>query len=92
MEGEPIGPLALRGMLFILPTPVFFGLAVRGLGFVPSLFFTALTAAFASSRMKPGMAPAVAAVITVFSAPVFSYALGSRSSSSTRGPSSRRRA
>ena len=78
MDGEPIGPLALRGMLFILPAPVFFGLAVRGLGFVPSLFFTALIAAFASSRMKPGMASAVAAVITVFSAAVFGYALGPR--------------
>ena len=87
-----MGPLALRGMLFILPASVFYGLTVCGFGFVPSLFFTALIAAFASSRMKPGMAPAVAAVITVFSAPVFSYALGSRSSSSTRGPSSRRRA
>ena len=78
VEGEPMGPLALRGMLFILPAPVFFGLTVRGLGFVPSLFFTALIAAFASSRMKPGMAPVVAAVITVFSAAVFGYALGPR--------------
>jgi hypothetical protein len=43
-------------MLFILPAPVFFGLVVRGLGFVPSLFFTVLIGAFASSRMKPGMA------------------------------------
>ena len=76
VKGEQMGPLALRGMLFILPAPVFFGLTVRGLGFVPSLFFTALIAAFASSRMKPGMALALAAAITVFSAAVFSYALG----------------
>jgi hypothetical protein len=76
VSGEPIGPIALRGMLFILPAPVFFGLTVRGLGFVPSLFFTALIAAFASSRMKPLMAVALAAAITVFSVVVFSYALG----------------
>jgi hypothetical protein len=76
VKGEPIAPLALRGMLFILPAPVFFGLTVRGLGFVPSLFFTALIAAFASSRMKPTMALALAVAITVFSALVFSYALG----------------
>lgn len=76
VKGEPMGPLALRGMLFILPAPVFFGLTVRGLGFVPSLFFTALIAAFASSRMKPGLALALALAITVFSAAVFSYALG----------------
>lgn len=76
VKGEPIGPLALRGMLFILPAPVFFGLTVRGLGFVPSLFFTALIAAFASQRMKPGMALILALAITIFSAAVFSYALG----------------
>lgn len=76
VQGEPIGPIALRGMLFILPAPVFFGLTVRGLGFVPSLFFAALIAAFASSRMKPGMAVVLAAGITLFSVAVFSYALG----------------
>ena len=76
VKGEPVGPLALRGMLFILPAPVFFGLTVRGLGFVPSLFFAALIAAFASTRMKPVMALLLAAAITVFSVAVFSYALG----------------
>ncbi|HEV7249741.1 MAG TPA: tripartite tricarboxylate transporter TctB family protein [Shinella sp.] len=76
VKGEPIGPLALRGMLFILPAPVFFGLTVRGLGFVPSLFFAALIAAFASSRMTPLMALLLAVAITVFSVVVFSYALG----------------
>lgn len=76
VKGEPMGPLAFRGMLFILPAPVFFGLTVRGLGFVPSLFFTALIAAFASQRMKPGMALILALAITIFSAVVFSYALG----------------
>ena len=53
VEGEPIGPIAWRGMLFILPAPIFFGLTVRGLGFVPSIFLTALIASFASARMKP---------------------------------------
>ena len=76
VKGEPIGPLALRGMLFILPAPVFFGFTVRGLGFVPSLFFTALIAAFASTRMKAPMAFVLAAGITLFSVVVFSYALG----------------
>jgi hypothetical protein len=76
VKGEPMGPLALRGMLFILPAPVFFGLTVRGLGFVPSLFFTALIAAFASTRMKAPMAFLLAAGITLFSVAVFSYALG----------------
>ena len=76
VAGEPIGPIAWRGMAFILPAPIFFGLTVRGLGFVPSLFLTALIAAFASTRMKPGMALLLCAALTLFSVIVFSYALG----------------
>lgn len=76
VKGEPIGPIAWRGMAFILPAPVFFGLTVRGLGFVPSIFLTALIAAFASHKMKPGTALILAALLTVFSVAVFSYALG----------------
>ena len=76
VEGEPIGPIAWRGMLFILPAPIFFGLTVRGLGFVPSLFMTALIAAFASTRMKPTLALVLTAALTLFSVAVFSYALG----------------
>lgn len=76
VAGEPLGPIALRGMLFILPAPIFFGLTVRGLGFVPSLFFAALIAAFASRRVSPLMALALAAAITLFSVVVFSYGLG----------------
>jgi hypothetical protein len=75
-EGEPVGAIAWRGMAFILPAPVFFGLTVRGLGFVPALFCTALIAAFASHRMRPGLALIIAAALTVFATAVFSYALG----------------
>ena len=53
VEGEPVGPIAWRGMLFILPAPIFFGLTVRGLGFVPSIFLTALIACLRLQRMKP---------------------------------------
>lgn len=76
VEGEPFGPIALRGMLFILPAPIAFGLTVRGLGFVPSLFLIALIAAFASARMKVPLAILLAVAITLFSVVVFSYALG----------------
>ena len=76
VEGEPIGPIAWRGMMLILPAPIFFGLTVRGLGFLPSIFLTALIAAFASAKMKPLMALVVAAGVTLFSFAVFSYALG----------------
>ena len=76
IEGEPLGPVAWRGLLFILPAPILFGLTVRGLGFVPSLFFTALIACFASQRMKPLTALALSLALTIFSVGVFSYALG----------------
>lgn len=75
-EGEPIGALAWRGMLFILPAPVIFGLTVRGLGFVPSLFLCAFIACFASHRMNVTWALILSLSITVFSVAVFSYALG----------------
>ncbi len=76
IAGEPIGPIAWRGLAFILPAPIFFGLTVRGLGFVPSIFITCLIAAFASTRMKPLAAVLLAAGVTLFSVVVFSYALG----------------
>ena len=76
VQNEPMGPIAWRGLLFILPAPIFFGLTVRGLGFVPSLFLTALIAAFASHKMKPLMALALSAGLTVFSVAVFNYGLG----------------
>ena len=75
-EGEPIGELAWRGMLFILPAPVLFGLTVRGLGFVPALFLCAFIACFASHRMNVMWALILSLSITVFSVIVFSYALG----------------
>ncbi len=75
-KGEPIGPIAWRGALFLLPAPVFFGLTLRGLGFVPALFLTTLIAAFASHRMKPGPALIIAVLVTVFAVGVFSYGLG----------------
>lgn len=74
--GEPVGPVAWRGMLLILPAPIIFGLTVRGLGFVPAVFVTAFVASFASTRMTPVMALVLAALLAVFSVAVFSYGLG----------------
>lgn len=75
-EGEPMAVLAWRGMIFILPAPVLFGLTVRGLGFVPSIFIAAFIACFASHKMTVGWALVLSSAITVFSVAVFSYALG----------------
>ncbi|RWG05356.1 tripartite tricarboxylate transporter TctB family protein [Mesorhizobium sp.] len=63
-ESEAIGHIAWRGMLLILPAPIFFGLTVRGLGFIPSIFLTALIASFASARMKPLTALVLSAGLT----------------------------
>lgn len=70
------GRIPWRGLLFILPAPVFFGLTVRGLGFVPALFLTALIATQASVRMRPLPALILAVLVTFFSTLIFSYALG----------------
>jgi hypothetical protein len=76
VEGEPIEPFAWRGMLFILPAPIFFGLTVRGLGFAPALFLTAFIACFASRKMTVIYAIVLSLLLTAFSIGVFSYGLG----------------
>lgn len=74
--GEPTGAIAWRGIFFILPAPIFFGLTVRGLGFVPALFITTLIASQASAKMRPGYALLLAVVVTIMSTLIFSYGLG----------------
>lgn len=76
VEGEPIGKIAWRGMPFILLAPILFGLTVRGLGFVASVFLACLLASFASYKMKPWFALLLSVVVTAFSTAVFSYGLG----------------
>lgn len=73
---EGFGSIAWRGMLFILAAPIFFGLTVRGLGFVPSLFFTAFIASFASQKMTLRMSLLLCMLLTIFSVAVFTYGLG----------------
>jgi hypothetical protein len=73
---DGIGTLAWRGVLFILPAPIFFGLTVRGLGFVPAIFVTTLIAALASFKMRLHWALVLAASVTLFATVVFSYGLG----------------
>jgi hypothetical protein len=75
-EGDAVGTYAWRGMVFILAAPVFFGLTVRGLGFVPSIFLTTLIAALAGLKVKPVYAVILAVGVTIFTTLVFSYALG----------------
>lgn len=73
---EGIGALAWRGVFFILPAPIFFGLTIRGLGFVPAIFLTTLIAGLASLKMRLHWALLLAAGVTIFATVVFSYGLG----------------
>jgi hypothetical protein len=73
---EAIGPIAWRGMVFILGAPVFFGLTVRGLGFLPTIFLTTLIASGAALKLRPLQAVFLAVGVTVFCTLVFSVALG----------------
>lgn len=75
-NAEPLGTIAWRGILLILPAPIFFGLTVRGLGFVPALFLASLIAAQASVRMRPLPSLLLAVLVTLLSTLIFSYALG----------------
>lgn len=74
--GEPFGKIAWRGMLLILPSPIFFGLTVRGLGFVPALFLATLIATQASVKMRPLMSLVLAVLVTILSTLIFSVGLG----------------
>lgn len=73
---DGIGTLAWRGVVFILTAPIFFGLTVRGLGFIPAIFLTTLIAALASLKMPLHRALLLAAGVTLFATLVFSYGLG----------------
>ncbi|GLS30273.1 hypothetical protein GCM10007937_19810 [Mesorhizobium albiziae] len=53
-----------------------FGLTVRGLGFVPAVFCTALIAGFASVKLRASQALAIAVAVALFAIVVFSYGLG----------------
>jgi putative tricarboxylic transport membrane protein len=48
--GEPLAPVAWRGLLFVVLPVVFFGFTLRGLGLVPALAITVFATTFASVR------------------------------------------
>ena len=73
VAGEVIefGPIPWRAVGAIVFAVLFFGLTVRGLGFVPTSVVTALLTALASSRVRPLTAVAVAAGLTVAATLIF---------------------
>lgn len=71
-----IEPFAWRGVLLVLGTIVFFGATIRGLGFVPVVFLSALFAALSSRENKPLGAAIIAAALTVLCLVIFVVGLG----------------
>ncbi len=74
-EGEPIGDVDWRAVVLITASLLFFGITVRGLGVVVSLFIATLMAAMARSATSIREALLIAAGLTVLSILIFIVAL-----------------
>jgi hypothetical protein len=70
-EVADFGPIPWRAIAVIVLAVMFFGFTVRGLGFVPTSAVTALLTTLASTRVRPLMAVAVAAGLTLASTLIF---------------------
>lgn len=66
----------LRALIAIIVAPILFGLTVRGMGFVPAVALTSLSAATAATGQRPLVVLAITLGITVFCLAVFYYGLG----------------
>jgi hypothetical protein len=77
-EGGSIGTVPWRALGLILGAIVFFGLTVRGLGLVPTVFIATLMSAFASHRTGVVSALLIAVGLTALCVVVFVVALSLR--------------
>jgi len=75
-EDNPIGAVPWKALVLILGSIIFFGVTVRGLGLIPSLFVTVLMAAFASRRTTALTALLIAIGLTIGCVLIFVEALG----------------
>ena len=74
-EDEGIGVVPWRALGLILAAVLFFGLTVRGLGLIPSTFFAALMATFASRHTGVVAAVLITVGLTVLCVLIFVLAL-----------------
>ena len=74
-DDEPLTLPDWRGLALIPIAIIFFGVTVRGLGLVPSLFVTVVVAALASRQTRPVGALLLAGGLTVISVLIFVVAL-----------------
>jgi hypothetical protein len=77
-DEEPLTAPPWRAAGLILAALVVFGLTVRGLGLVPSIFVTALLASLASRDTRPWAAVLLAVGLTALSIAIFVFALSLR--------------
>jgi hypothetical protein len=70
-EGEAVGAIPWRALALILGAVVLFGLTVRGLGLVPSVFVIALMSSFASQRTSVRVALLISVGLTILCVLVF---------------------
>ena len=68
--------VAWRGLVLLIGALIFFGVTIRGLGLVASLFITVFMAAMASQRTSLVGGLAMAAAITLLCLTLFVWALG----------------
>ena len=74
-EGEPIGEVEWRPLVFITAALLFFGITIRGLGVVGALFGATLLASLARSRTRPVEGLVIAVGLTILSVIIFIFAL-----------------
>ena len=74
-DGEAIRTIPWRALALILGAVVFFGVTVRGLGLVPSVFVTVLMSTFASRRTSAIVAVLISVGLTILCILVFVVAL-----------------
>ena len=74
-DTEPMTRPSWRALVFLLGALLVFGLTIRGLGLMPTVFVTSLLAAFASRETGPLGALGMAVALTAISYAVFVVAL-----------------
>lgn len=75
-EQSPFGDISWRGIFLLTLAPILFAIAIVPLGLIPTVMLTVLTSAFASRRMRPQLAIALAVGLTAFCVLVFSVGIG----------------
>lgn len=74
--GEMPSGIAWRGLIILTVSVVFFGFAVRPLGFMPAVIISVFLSALASQKFRLTTALSITAVMAVFAWAVFIKGLG----------------